>query len=249
VTQYPNQGYYDPMMQPPMEPAKRSGLAITALVLSLIGIPCCGITAPFGVLLGLIGLVAISPPKKGKGMCLSAIIIGMIMTALWAWLIVFVVRVSMPIIEGPRAPLEQGFAGNIAAFKAEFTGAGATAADDEAEAFIDQLRSRYGEFQSIQMDPGSKRQPQWGQPEVPGDYVIDFSNAQNVPVVATYVMADNQGFVQKWRSITVVDQSLGDLTYPPGATSTTVPATAPAGRPAGNGRGSGGNDDSDDAGG
>jgi hypothetical protein len=236
VTQYPNQGYYDPMMQPPMEPAKRSGLAVTALVLSLIGIiPVCGaITAPIGVILGLIGLVTISPPRKGKGMCVAAILLGVIFTALQVWAGIMIVRkFAIPVIEGPRTALAQGFAGNISDFKAEFTGAGATASDAEARAFIEQLRARYGEFQSSAMDQsGPQPQPGSNQPEQTMKYILNFSNRQGVDAEATLVFADQKtgALVWKWSEIKVIDSTQGDLTYPtPLSAPPAIPsATAPA---------------------
>jgi hypothetical protein len=225
VTQFPHAGYYDPTIQPDMPPAKRSGLAVTALVLSLIGIvPCCAITAPLGVLLGLIGLVAIRPPKYGKGMCLVAVLIGILATALWTWVAIWGYEKAKPIFEGPRQALHDGFAGNLGAFKGAFA-SGATVSDDQARAFIEDLRARYGEFQAVAMDQTSTAQPQFGQQEFPMPYVITFSK-QQVDAEATFVMADQTGWVQKWRSITIIDPQLGNLTFPPG---TGAPSAAPGG--------------------
>jgi len=244
VTQFPQQGYYDPtMMNQPMmgEPPRRSGLAITALVFSILGIiPCCGaILAPVGVLLGLIGLVAIKPPVRGKGMALSAIIVGVIFASIqiaggvWGYR-----KFVQPIMEGPRTALQEGFAGNIAGFKSRFTGDGASVPDAEAAAFIEQLRSRYGEFQGIREGSrGTSRQPQMGDAEIPVPFLFDFSKETGVRGEAVFVFATqppNQQLVLKWGSIHIVDPVNGDLVYPASAAQPSMsPASSPsrAGRP------------------
>jgi hypothetical protein len=60
-------------------PEKTSGLAIAALILSvLFFIPLC---APIGVILGIVALVKLNKTKeKGKGLAIAAIIIGSLVT-------------------------------------------------------------------------------------------------------------------------------------------------------------------------
>lgn len=49
---------------PPL-PAKTSGLAITSLVLGILGLFTCGITALFGLILGIMAMVKAKSPGRG----------------------------------------------------------------------------------------------------------------------------------------------------------------------------------------
>jgi hypothetical protein len=221
VADYSQQGYYDPLMSQTGEMPRRSGLAITALVFSILGIiPCCGaILGAVGVLLGLVGLFTISPPRKGKGMCGAAIIIGLIFIALWVGLMMWgMKKVGGPIEKGPDAALREGFAGNWAGFRNELTGAAAAATDAEVEAYIEGLRAQYGEYQSIRIDDTGRRnvQPQFGNPEIPMPYLVNFSQQSDVPAEAVFVIVDQAtGQWQfKWGSIEIDGQA-----FPASATS------------------------------
>ncbi|MBW8041375.1 MAG: DUF4190 domain-containing protein [Planctomycetes bacterium] len=61
----------------PAEDAKTSGMAIASLVLGICGIVTCGLTAVIGLILGIVGLCAISKRAeqlKGKGFAIAGII-------------------------------------------------------------------------------------------------------------------------------------------------------------------------------
>jgi len=60
-----------PSAAPPL-PAKTSGLAITSLVLGILGLPTCGLTTPFGLILGV---VALAKAKGGRGVALAGVIV------------------------------------------------------------------------------------------------------------------------------------------------------------------------------
>lgn len=211
---------------------KTSGLAIASLVCSLI---CClPITTIPGILLGVAALVSIgnNPGRKGKGLAFTGIALGVLFTIGQA--IIYppayaYAKVWMELVAfGPQPALIDGYGGDIAAFKAHFHGPGAAASDAEAQAFIDQLRDRYGEYQSLTM-VGQNTQPAPGSPIVPFDYVLVFDNAQ-VDCVTEIAFADKQTgtFVNKLHSITVIDTKLGDLTYPPAeAAGVPEPAAPP----------------------
>ncbi len=242
MTQFPQAGYYDPNMQP-AQPATRSGLSVTALVMSLIGlVPCLGlITGPIGVLLGLIGVVSIKPPRTGKGMALAAVILGVIITSVHVWGAKMVYDFGYGfyafMMKGPEDALNKRFAGDIAGFKAEFHGAGAIASDGEAQAFIDVLRAQYGSFASAAFDQKSGQQPptQPGQAAVPLPFVLTFAN-KTVNAEVELVFGDQKtgAFFKKIGYIKVLDPAAGDPTYPlSAAPSTTSPPTPPASPPAG----------------
>ncbi|MFI6261918.1 DUF4190 domain-containing protein [Micromonospora sp. NPDC051006] len=70
-------------------PQKTNGLAIAALVLSLIGLTSC-ITAPIGAILGHMAQKQIRVTGEGgEGMAKAAIIVGWILTALLVLVILF----------------------------------------------------------------------------------------------------------------------------------------------------------------
>jgi hypothetical protein len=92
---YPGYGY-------PTAP-KTNGLAIAALVLSLVGIASC-ITAPIGAIMGHVAQKQIRQTgEAGEGMAKAAIIVGWIFTALLVLAIIFyVVMIVLAIYAGTR---------------------------------------------------------------------------------------------------------------------------------------------------
>lgn len=225
MSQFPQPGYYDPNAI--STTPRKSGLAITSLVFSLIGIiPCLGlITAPLGILLGVIGVVSISPPKTGKGMAMAAILIGIVLTAGQ----VFVVKKGYDFfygfyalaMKGPNDALTLGFSGDVAGFKGSFYGAGASAPDSEAQAFLAELTKRYGTFTSAAMDEsGGQPNAQPGQPTIALPYNLRFGGT-TVKAESELIFADQASgaMVKKLGYVHVIDPTNGDLVYPSGAVS------------------------------
>lgn len=76
------------MPQPPqqfMRPEKASGMATAALILSIVGIFCCGVASIVGLILGVIELGKINrgeSSERGRGYAKAAVIIGAVMIAL-----------------------------------------------------------------------------------------------------------------------------------------------------------------------
>ncbi len=229
-----------PSDEPAFESGKTSGLAISSLIFSII---CC---LPFttipGILLGAVALLSIgkNPALRGRGLAITGIVLGVIFTigqgliypAAWglvkAWYEV--------VATGPRDALTAGFADDTAGFRAEFYGSGANATDAEVQAFIDELRARYGAFTDCNLnEQGGGPQPAFGQTSAPFPYVLKFDNAR-VDAQAEIVFTDPQrgGLILKIGSITVFDADVGDLTFPPseggstGGEAQPVPATEPA---------------------
>jgi hypothetical protein len=78
---YPGAGYgYDPYR--PMKPPGTNGMAIAALVSSLLGLTCCGLSSIVGV---IIGVIAMRETKRtgqdGWGIALAGTIIGALVVA------------------------------------------------------------------------------------------------------------------------------------------------------------------------
>ncbi|MCP3904061.1 MAG: DUF4190 domain-containing protein [Planctomycetes bacterium] len=199
-----------------MQPRKTSGLAITALICS---ITC--VCAPIGALLGLIAFATIGE-KKGKGLAVAAILIGVVLSVVsWMGYTGFVkpniidpmVKAVTLVTSGPTDAMSAGFAGDAAAFKAEFTGAAATASGEQVTDFIETLRGRYGEY--VSMEPAqNQQQPGFGAQEAPFQYLVTFDTG-TVDAEAMIVFADNSGPIMKFRSITIFDPDEGDVAFPP----------------------------------
>jgi hypothetical protein len=205
---------------------KTSGLAVASLICGLIFF--CPITTIIAPLLGLAAIVSIgsNPARKGKGLALVGIVCGILFTAGWGYFgyqgVQLFSKYGAMVMSGPNDALKAGFAGDTVAFKASFHGPGATVPDDQALAFIQVLRSRYGEFVSCALDrtAGQPNQPPPGQTQMAMPYVFQFSNG-TVKGQAELVFADpNTGqLLQHFGWIEINDPDLGDLRYPPEAPS------------------------------
>jgi len=196
-----------------------SRLAIGSLVCSLI---CCvPVTTIPGILLGIVAMISIgnNPARKGKGLAVAGILLGVIFTAGQAYvypkIIEFAGETFELVMNGPNDALVSGFAGDPVAFKSNFYGRGAQATDAEAQAFIDTLRSRYGEFQGCQFDEQAGTQPAFGRPDTAFPYILTFDNA-TLDATAQIIWFDERTdqMIYKFGWVTVKDADLGDLRYP-----------------------------------
>lgn len=233
MSQYPG-AYDESSFAPTMaETPRTSGIAITALICSLVF--CCPFTTILGIVLGAVALVMIgnNPMRRGKGMALTAIVLGVLFTAgqfvTWRWYQQNIVELMM---RGPEPALQAGFAGDISGFRASFhSSTGVAASDAEAQAFIEELRNRYGEFQSAQLDETRVSGAPVGQTAWVLPYRLVFDRAQ-VNAEAEILMADPQtgALSVKPAYLTVLDPRLGDLTYPPSSTAA-PPSPSPSPQP------------------
>jgi hypothetical protein len=205
--------------QPPMQQKRNSGLAVGALICSLVF--CCPITTILGVLLGLIAFVSIgnNPMLKGRGLAVVAVLIGVIATAgqgVGGYL--YYDLAVKPVMHGPRDMLTAGFNGDLNGMRDELVTPAAAATDEELTAFVTELRDRYGEFVSCAIDEGSQASPTtFGATSMPFPYVFEFKN-QTIIGEAELMFSDPNagGIVMKWASITIFDGQLGDVSLPAG---------------------------------
>ena len=215
-----------------------SRLAIGSLVCSLI---CCvPVTTIPGILLGIGAMISIgnNPARKGKGLAVAGILLGVIFTAgqvyVYPKLIEFVGDSFEMVMGGPTSALTDGFTDDPVLFKSHFYGTGAHADDAEAQAFIDTLRSRYGEFQSCRFNEQVKTSPAFGKPTTVFPYIITFDNATpdgDAQVIWVDERTGEKIFKFGW--VTVMDPDLGNLRYPPKKIPGTSPDAPDAPQPAG----------------
>jgi hypothetical protein len=233
MSQYESNPYASSQSQPPALGANRrtSGLAVTALVLGIIGlVPCLGVClAPLGLLLGIIAAAITGPtaPKKGRGLAIAAVIISVLGVGkevyIWTSAHGFGTRIleffggyATFVHDGPGPALTAGSSGDTAAFLASFEDD--TISDARATLFLNELNRRYGTFQSAQFDQ-NQQQTQTGQPRVPFKYKLQFAN-QTVDCETELVFADesaqtfSDAFIKKIGYIKIIDPTNGDITFP-----------------------------------
>ena len=194
--------------------------AVAAFVVGMIPVPPLCLIAP---LLGLTGLSQVRHKGyQGTKFAVAGIVLGAGATLGWlggAWWWNQAVR--SPLLDGPVAPLRAGLRGDTAAFVARFhdgRGEGLSAsASAEAEAFLSEVRGRYGRLE------GSKRSPEQEFREQPARLVEEPRLAwlftfETGPVgvegVYTALEPTSGAFVNRWRWIVLRDEALGDLVFP-----------------------------------
>lgn len=218
MNQYEQGGTFQAPLEPGFaEPPRTSGLAISSLVCSLIF--CCPLTTIIGPILGLIAFVSIGskPNLRGKGLALTGIILGVLMTTLQAWAgFQLFDKFVKPALEGPQTVLVAGFANDMSAFRDGLADGAVGVTDEEIQEFIDQLRSRYGEFSSTEFHPSQSAPTAFGQPIILYTYLLHFSDS-TVTADVEIVIADPQTgqFVMKLGVMTIRDSENGDLSFPP----------------------------------
>lgn len=209
---------------PTQSQAKTSALAVTSLIFSLI--LCCPLTTILGPLLGLGALVQIgrNPARKGKGLAFTAIAIGIIATAGWCTVTVWGHKnMNLPVQHGPREALAAGFSGDLAGFRAGFLGEAANTSDQEVQAFLDTLRSRYGEFVSCELDrvelgANPPSIDELMKPVKSYPYLLRFEQATvkaSIEFGAQDPLTGEFLWGVKFGTIVVYDEVEGDAIYPP----------------------------------
>lgn len=210
--------YESPFEQQTTGQAKTSGLAITSLVCSLIF--CIPLLTPIlGILFGIAGVLSIqrNPMRKGMGLAVAGLIIGLIVGLGQVGIGYGAYHVFAKFRDAPIPAMQAGFSGDLAGFRSYFGSAGVAASDAEAQAFVDELRNRYGEFQRTELDFMAY---QGMQPTQPGQtvftmpWVLVFDGGRTT-VELTFDAQQQQGDEMTFRSIRVIDAARGDLVFPP----------------------------------
>lgn len=212
--------------QPPfeddlVEPPRTSGLAVASLICSLI---CClPLTTVLGALLGIGAMISIGgdPAKRGKGLALTGIVLGILFTigqfVIYPKVYNFSKEMFQFVDHGATEALATAFNGDLVGFRSQFYGPGATATDVEVQEFLTELTDRYGQYHGGHFDPTREAQQTLGEPKVPFPYLLQFDSA-DVNAEAVVVFADpdaHKGFIVKMESIRILDDTRGDVVFPP----------------------------------
>jgi hypothetical protein len=181
---------------------------------------CLPITTIPGIILGVAALGAMSknPNLTGRGLAIAGIVLGIIFTIGQGVIALAIVRGHTELQETPMRMLEPGFAGDYAGLRDNFGTHGQPVSDEQAEAFIAELRDRYGEligsdvafWESIQ---AMQQQP--GEPEVRflGELIFE---RQRVDIEFTLDLRDAERHDHPViGSIRIIDPNRGDIVFPP----------------------------------
>ena len=171
-----------------------------------------------GVLFGLLALRDIrTRQRRGRGVAISAIIIGIVVTPLTTFgLLWWNHMVREPMLHGPMEAIQAGQAGDVEALLHAFTEPSATGV--EAAQFLSVMTDRFGTLVSITQDP--ERNAAWdpGGWSISVPYLLRF-NRDSVPGTARYVILDREGGrpIPVFRFAWVRIGQAPPLTFPPGA--------------------------------
>ncbi len=203
-------------------PARTSALAITSLILSLV--VCCPLSTIAGIAVGGAALfVTRGGRMRGRWLAFVAIVLGVTATVLqgalveWAWRTIY-----EPFVTGPQAALRDGMRGDGAGFQRAFV---ATISEgntpEAAQAFCEELKRRYGSFESSQMDQTSAgSRPPSAVESFSTDYLLEFERGR-VRSTARMQIVDATGqFSLRFEELTIHDDVRGALHYPPPKEST-----------------------------
>jgi hypothetical protein len=207
-------------MPGPAPERRTSALAVTALVSSLVF--CCPCTTVMGVILGVIALavVAAKPDRKGKGLAVAAIMIGLVLTAAWGVLFNWAYQdFSRRQMEGPRTELHSAYAGDYAGFRAGFYGPAAAASDEEIKQFAQTLEQRYGAFRTARLDE-TRFDPfkDMMNPVKTAPYVLEFEQATidaDIEIASQDPASGRFLGGLRFGRIVIHDDDAGDLEFPP----------------------------------
>ncbi len=218
MTQY--DATHEAMWDEPQAP-RVSLLAVSSLICSLI---CCLPGVPLiGVLLGILSLVAMAGKSHltGRGLAITGIVLGVILSIIQLLIAAGLIGGLRQFEQIAAAPLQEAFAGQPDRFRNQFL---TTPSEGETEAFLEELRDRYGELQSANLDWGAyfedlesfaMRVEEDG--EIPAYLMLIFDRAE---IEVEFVMKEDDQRPRGdpvFRWMRLIDPARGDIVFPPGA--------------------------------
>lgn len=190
--------------------------AVASLVLGLV--LCCPLTSLAAIVLGAVGINATKARMaSGRGLAVAGLCLGIAGTALqlafgtWAYATVYA-----PLMEGPAPALRAGLERGSAAMVECFTIPEGAKLDAEATAFLDAVKSRYGNLVACELDrstqpptPDSKRK------QFEADFELRFDRATIKARSCTEITTPQDRLSMKLRWLELFDPARGDLRFPP----------------------------------
>ncbi len=195
---------------------RRSRLAIWALVCSLMVI--CPLAPLAAVILGLCALrvIADNTALKGKTMAASAVAIGLLFSVCQGIAGYVGYHYAEQARHGPSIALRAGFDGDIDRFLDAFHPTDVPLNRRDAEAFLSEVRSRYGNFVDGQIATPSGRLDFLSDPGRPRVYRLDFKNGSAM-AEASIVLFDTpeHAFISNRLGYLSIDDPVrGKVTFP-----------------------------------
>ena len=205
-----------PMDPAPSPPPRMSVCAVASLVLGLV--LCCPLTSLAAIVLGAVGLNATKARMaSGRGLAIAGLGLGLVGTALqlafgaWSYTTIYA-----PLMEGPAPALRAGLDGGASAMVSRFTIPEGTKVDAEAAAFLEVIKSRYGNLVSCALDRSTQAPtPDSKRPEFEADFEIRFERATIKARSCTLITTPDGRLSMKLRWIELIDPAQGDLRFPP----------------------------------
>lgn len=220
---------YDNPYAQPMEDAgaagyappqpKMSGLAVASLVCSLF--ICCPIVTLIGPLLGLSAIISISAnpaERRGKGLAIAGIIIGILTTALWAAGIYFGAQLMRGagefVTQEVPAAFDAGYDDKFLEFRAVLSArASRSATDDEIRQFLADLESRYGPYVGMRL-PSDMSSYQGSDDGLLMPMEFEFEGGRIVDAELLLILEELDAGGWRLDSLTIPDPTLGPITFP-----------------------------------
>jgi len=199
-----------------LSPPRMSVCAVASLVLGLV--LCCPLTSVAAIVLGAVGLNATKARMaSGRGLAIAGLGLGLVGTALqlafgaWSYTTIYA-----PLMEGPAPALRAGLDGGASAMVSRFTIPEGTKVDAEAAAFLEAIKSRYGNLVSCALDRSTQAPtPDSKRPEFEADFELRFERATIKARSCTEITTPLGGLSMKLRWIELIDPAQGDLRFPP----------------------------------
>ncbi|MBC8200524.1 MAG: DUF4190 domain-containing protein [Planctomycetes bacterium] len=212
---------------------QRSGLATAALIASLI--ICCPVTTIIGPILGIISLVSMrgKPHVSGKGFAWTAIIVGVIATVIWAFAGMFIGKMAVQFIEKSgevtTLTIQAGYDGDYETFRDGLARNAAEVSDEEIKTFIDELKTRYGKFDSasLNMEGDAGAQGASGPNTAATPIRFLFESTDVIGEVVFEVIPGEDFEINLYiHSFKIIDAKDGNILFPKGSPSVSTEQTS-----------------------
>ncbi len=199
----------------------RSGLAITALVFSLI--ICCPITTIIGPILGVIALIRMRGKQhiSGKGFAWSAIVVGIIATVLWAIASIFIAKFATEFVEQTKRvsteTIQAGYDGDYDTFRSHLARSSSKVTDVEIKTFIELLNERFGTFDTAFLNMEEQNQEIQStnqEAPIPIRFIFETKDTTGY-IVFEFVPSKNFDYEMQIGCIKIRDSENGDIIFPP----------------------------------